>query len=68
MLSKKYTIDLSKGLAERLLKMTPYVAFEHSKEILSGKVTGILSHTNVRKDKTDVSPQKNLVTMLKKFA
>jgi N-acetyl-anhydromuramyl-L-alanine amidase AmpD len=68
MLSKKYSIDLSKGLAERLLKMTPYVAFEHSKEILSGKVTGILSHTNVRKDKTDVSPQKNLVTMLKKFA
>jgi N-acetyl-anhydromuramyl-L-alanine amidase AmpD len=67
MLSKKYSIDLSKGLAERLLKLSANDAFEHSKEILTGTVTGILSHTNVRKDKTDVSPQKKLVSMLKKF-
>ncbi len=67
MLSKKYSIDLSKGLANRLLSMSANDAFEYSKDAVSGKLTGILSHTNVRKDKTDVSPQKNLVEMLKKF-
>jgi N-acetyl-anhydromuramyl-L-alanine amidase AmpD len=67
MLSKKYSIDLSKGLANRLLTMTANDAFEYSKEAVSGKISGVLSHTNVRKDKTDVSPQKNLVEMLKKF-
>lgn len=68
MLGKKYSINLSKGLAERLLKMTPNDAFEHSKDILSGKITGILSHSNVRKDKWDVPPQRNLIEMLKKFS
>jgi N-acetyl-anhydromuramyl-L-alanine amidase AmpD len=68
MLSKKYSIDLSKGLSERLLKMSPADAFEYSKDATAGKITGVLSHTNVRKDKTDVFPQKNLVDMLKKFA
>lgn len=67
MLAKKYSIDLSKGLAERLLKLSDNDAFEYSKDATSGKLLGILSHTNVRKDKTDVSPQKNLVKMLKKF-
>jgi N-acetyl-anhydromuramyl-L-alanine amidase AmpD len=68
MLSKKYSIDLSKGLANNLLTMSSNNAFEYSKDAVSGKITGILSHTNVRKDKTDVSPQKNLVEMLKKIA
>lgn len=67
MLGKKYTIDLSKGLAERLLTMSANDAFEYSAAATSGKLTGILSHTNVRTDKTDVSPQKNLIEMLKKF-
>lgn len=68
MLGKKYSIDLSKGLAERLLKMTSNDAFEYSKNIVAGKINGILSHTNVRKDKFDVFPQKELVEMLKKFS
>ena len=65
MLNKKYSIDLSKGLKERLKTMTPEKAFELSSDAVSGKISGILSHTNVRKDKTDVSPQKKLVEMLK---
>lgn len=68
MLGKKYSIDLSKGLAQRLLKLSANDAFEYSKDAVSGKITGILSHTNVRKDKHDVFPQKELVEMLKKFA
>lgn len=68
MLGKKHSINLSKGLAARLLKMTPNDAFEHSKDVLSGKITGILSHSNVRKDKWDVPPQRNLIEMLKKFS
>ena len=67
MIGKKYSIDLSKGLPERLLKLSANDAFEHSKDATAGKLIGILSHTNVRKDKTDVSPQKNLIEMLKKF-
>jgi len=65
MISTKYNIDLGKGLKERLSKMSPAEAFEHSKDATGGKITGVLSHTNVRKDKTDVSPQAALVTMLK---
>lgn len=67
MLSKKHSIDLSKGLAQRLVKLSSNDAFEYSKDVVSGKVLGILSHTNVRKDKFDVFPQKELVDMLKKF-
>jgi N-acetyl-anhydromuramyl-L-alanine amidase AmpD len=65
MLSKKYNIDLGKGLKERLNKLTPAQAFDYSKDATAGKLIGILSHTNVRADKTDVSPQAALVEMLK---
>ena len=68
MLGKKYSIDLSKGLVARLMKLSANDAFEYSKDALSGKLTGILSHTNVRKDKFDVFPQKELVDMLKNFS
>lgn len=65
MLNKKYNIDLTKGLKYRLKTMTPDKAFELSADAIAGKTTGVLSHTNVRKDKTDVSPQKKLVEMIK---
>lgn len=67
LLSRQYSINLSKGLASRLMTMSANDAFEYSKSAVSGKIIGILSHTNVRKDKFDVFPQKELVDMLKKF-
>lgn len=64
-LSIKYDIDIRIGLNERLTKMTPQNAFDFYTEARDGKILGLLSHTSVRKDKSDVSPQKKLVDMIK---
>ena len=58
-------INIKKGLVEWLTTKTPTEAFEFSKDAWSGKVKGMLSHTSTRKDKTDMSPQPNLIKMLK---
>lgn len=60
-LGKKYNIDINQGLKQRINNIGITKAFEYSKECASGLVYGVLSHTNVRKDKTDVSPQTLLV-------
>lgn len=65
MLSKKYNINLAKGLQNRLKTMDPLKAFSLYSDAVSGKVQGLLSHTNVRKDKYDVFPQPELVELLK---
>ena len=39
-------------------------AFEYSSDARSGKIRGLLSHTNVRKDKVDMFPQQELIDML----
>lgn len=58
-------IDIKKGLIEWLAIKTPADAFDFSKDAWSGKVKGMLTHTSTRKDKTDMSPQPNLIKMLK---
>jgi predicted RNase H-like HicB family nuclease len=58
-------INIKKGLIEWLTTKTPAEAFEYSKEAWAGKVKGMLSHTSTRKDKTDMSPQPELIKMLK---
>ena len=58
-------INIEKGLVEWLTTKTPNEAFEFSKDAWSGKVKGMLTHTNTRKDKTDMSPQPELIKMLK---
>ncbi len=63
-IGKKYNIDITKGLKERINTIGVNKAFEYSKDCASGLVYGVLSHTNVRKDKTDVSPQPKLVDAL----
>ncbi len=40
-------------------------AFDYKDNAFYGKVFGVLSHTNVRRDKSDMSPQPNLIQMLK---
>lgn len=58
-------INIRKGLIEWLATEEPVDAFGFKKEAYNGEVKGLLSHTHVRKDKTDVSPQPALIDMLK---
>ena len=58
-------INIKKGLIEWLTTKTPAEAFEYNKDAWAGKVKGMLSHTSTRKDKTDMSPQPDLIKMLK---
>jgi hypothetical protein len=58
-------INIKKGLVEWLTTKTPAEAFDFSKDAWSGKVKGMLTHTNTRRDKSDMSPQPELIAMLK---
>jgi hypothetical protein len=58
-------INIKKGLVEWLNTKASTEAFEFSKDAWAGKVKGLLTHTNTRRDKTDMSPQPNLIKMLK---
>lgn len=62
-IGKAEGIDLQEGLP-KMIRRSGIKAFEFSQDAFSGKVFGILSHTNVRKDKIDVSPQQELIDML----
>lgn len=64
-IAKLHKIDITKGLLARLKEMEEDDAFEFDADISSGKVKGILSHTNVRKDKMDIYPCPRLIKMLK---
>jgi len=63
-LSETYNIDIYNGLKERLESSHPGDAFEFYEEAVHGEIRGLLSHTSIRKDKTDVSPQAHLVEMI----
>lgn len=59
-------INLNNGLP-RLLKegVEPGVAFEYNENANYGRELGLWTHTNIRKNKFDMSPQENLINMLK---
>ena len=63
-ISKRDNIDLHKGLYEWIKKEGPTKAFDFHQEAYMGIVKGIYSHTSVRPDKFDVSPQPELVDMI----
>lgn len=63
-LSAKYSIDLKKGLLEYLKKENANSAFGFKQEACDGKVKGVLSHGQVRKDKIDVYPDPYLIKRL----
>ena len=65
-ISTQFNIDInSSGIKNQLANSVhPFQAFEYNPQAVKGKVKGILSHTSVRKDKFDVSPQMNLVNMI----
>jgi uncharacterized beta-barrel protein YwiB (DUF1934 family) len=69
-LGDKHDINLRSGVVETL-RQNPndpqYKAFEFSDYACAGNVYGILTHGQVRKDKSDVFPQKELIQMLIKL-
>jgi len=60
------TMDLENGLPKLLKEgMDPKDAFEFNEKAYNAEQFGLWTHTNVRKDKFDCSPQPELVNMLK---
>lgn len=63
-IAERDNIDIRAGLPEWIRKMGPKKAFEFQQSAWSGQVRGLLTHTNVRKDKSDNFPQPELIDML----
>ena len=56
-------IDIGEGLP-KLIKSIGADAFEYIPDVKAGKLKGVWTHTNVRKDKVDMFPQPELMDML----
>jgi len=56
-------IDIREGLISEI-KKRGVDAFEFNEDAYYGKVKGMWTHTNTRKDKTDLFPQQELIDML----
>jgi N-acetylmuramoyl-L-alanine amidase-like protein len=63
-LSARFSIDLKKGMKPMLDEGKGAEAFLLSQDALAGK-PGLWTHTNVRKDKFDCSPQDSLIQMIR---
>ena len=64
----KHEINLEEGLKKWLNELNDneqIKAFDYHEPAMRGKTLGLLSHSNVRQDKTDMSPQQNLIQMIK---
>ncbi len=57
-------IDMRLGLQQLIKKHGPVKAFEFQEEAYYGKIKGLLSHTNVRKDKMDIYPDPDMIDMI----
>ena len=78
LLSDKHGIDINKGIKEMLIlsskeydrQSVSYLdcgnanVFDYRDDLSCGKTKGILTHGQVRKDKSDVFPQRELMSML----
>ena len=63
-IAERDNIDVHKGLVEWIHKSGGHAAFEFNEDAFYGKVKGLLTHTNTRKDKFDMFPQDELIDML----
>lgn len=63
-ISNRDNIDLHEGLYKWIKSEGAMKAFDYHNEAYKGNVKGLLTHTNIRKDKFDCSPQPNLVDMI----
>jgi len=64
-LSTKHDISLKIGMQQYMAEGKD--AFAWDADIYNGKVKGLISHTNVRKDKSDVFPQPELIELIKRL-
>ena len=62
--AERDNIDLRVGLVQWIKKQGAFKAFDFQEDAYYGKVKGLLTHTNVRKDKLDCYPHPDLVDML----
>jgi len=62
--SRHPKIDLKAGLHQWISSQSPNDAFEFKKEAYNGTSKGVFSHSNIRADKTDLSPQPKLIQAL----
>lgn len=63
-LSERFDIDICSGLVDLIGRNGPELGLSYSKDASRGNIKGILSHTNVRRDKTDIIPQPEIINML----
>ena len=63
-ISNRDNIDLHEGLYRWINEEGVMKAFEFHMDAYEGNIKGLLTHTNIRKDKFDCSPQPNLVDMI----
>ena len=57
-------IDIRIGLKQFIQKYGPTKGFDFIEDAYYGKVKGLLTHTNVRKDKTDCYPDERLIDVI----
>ena len=62
-IAERDSIDVRKGLVEEVKKKGAK-GFEFNEDAFYGKIKGMWTHTNVRKDKFDMFPQQELLDML----
>lgn len=62
-IANRDNIDIHKGLIEEIHKKG-VGGFEFNSDAYYGKVKGMWTHTNTRKDKSDMFPQQELIDML----
>ena len=63
-IAERDQIDVRLGLQQWIKKYGPTKAFEFQEDAFYGKVKGLLTHTNVRKDKTDCYPDERLIDVI----
>ena len=63
-IANRDNIDLHKGVYQWIKLEGPTKAFDFHQDAYSGKVKGLITHANIRKDKFDVFPQQELVDMI----
>lgn len=63
-IAKRDNIDLHKGIYQWIKFEGSGRAFDFHQDAYDGKVKGMITHANVRRDKFDLSPQPELIDMI----
>ena len=63
-IAERDNIDLHKGIYQWIKQEGAAKAFDFHQDAYNGKVKSLLCHSNIRKDKFDMSPQSELIDMI----